>query len=111
MDAGDLVRTARLRHGLSQQALAFRAGTNQQAISRIERGLEEPTWSRVQGLLLAMGEELAVEARPLRHHQHPRDLAYVRTSSVDDRLEGAINVLEAAQDLRVSVADAQAKRR
>lgn len=102
-----MVRTVRVRHGLSQQALAFRAGTNQQAISRIERGLEEPTWSRLQGLLLAMGEELAVEARPLQHSQHPRDLAYARGSSLDDRLEGAINVLEAAQELRASVAGAQ----
>lgn len=111
MDVAELVRAARLRHGLSQRALAFRAGTTQQAISRIERGLEAPTWSRLRGLLLALGEELAVEARPLRHHQHPRDLAYARKASVDDRLEGAINVLEAAQELRASVAAARAARR
>jgi transcriptional regulator with XRE-family HTH domain len=111
MHVGELVRTTRLRHGLSQQAVAFRAGTNQQAISRIERGLEEPTWSRLRGLLLAMGEELVIEVRPLHHHQHPRDLAHARASSLDDRLEGAVNVLEAAQELRASVEGAQAARR
>jgi len=32
MDAAELVREVRERHGLSQAALAYRAGTNQQAI-------------------------------------------------------------------------------
>jgi DNA-binding XRE family transcriptional regulator len=40
---GELVREARLRHGLTQQELAARASTSQAAISRIEQDLVSPS--------------------------------------------------------------------
>ena len=62
--AGELVRELRARHGLSQAALAYRAGTTQQAISRIERGLVSPTAEMLARLAAACGEELVLNARP-----------------------------------------------
>ena len=61
----DIVRETRERRGLSQRRLAIRAATSQDAISRIERGAEAPTFERLAGLMLAMGVELSVEARPI----------------------------------------------
>jgi transcriptional regulator with XRE-family HTH domain len=56
-EVGVLLRAARVRHGLSQRRLALRAGTSQDAISRIERGAESPTFERLRELLLVMGEQ------------------------------------------------------
>ena len=39
---GELLRQARLRHELSQEQLAIRAGTTQSAIARIERDQVSP---------------------------------------------------------------------
>jgi transcriptional regulator with XRE-family HTH domain len=64
MNAADLVRELRERHGLSQAALAYRAGTTQQAISRIEQGLVSPTVDMLSRLVRACGEELVLDARP-----------------------------------------------
>ncbi|MGO9909079.1 MAG: helix-turn-helix domain-containing protein [Solirubrobacteraceae bacterium] len=64
MRAGELVRGLRERHGLSQAALAYRAGTTQQAISRIEQGKVSPTVDMLAHLAAACGEELVLEARP-----------------------------------------------
>jgi transcriptional regulator with XRE-family HTH domain len=41
--SGELVREARLRHGLTQQELAALASTSQAAISRIEQDLVSPS--------------------------------------------------------------------
>lgn len=58
MDAGQLIREARDRHGLSQTRLARRAGTSQAFISRIESGASSPTVDTLGRLLLVMGERL-----------------------------------------------------
>jgi transcriptional regulator with XRE-family HTH domain len=63
-DAADLVKAARARSGISQRRLALRAGTSQDAISRIERGVESPGVERLRRLLLAMGEDLKLVAEP-----------------------------------------------
>ncbi|MDQ3729066.1 MAG: helix-turn-helix domain-containing protein, partial [Actinomycetota bacterium] len=52
-------------NGLSQRRLALRAGTSQDAISRIERGVESPTLRRLGELLLVMGERPALGSEPL----------------------------------------------
>jgi transcriptional regulator with XRE-family HTH domain len=59
-----LLREARLRNGLSQRRLALRARTSQDAISRIERGLESPTIERLSRLLMVLGESLELAAAP-----------------------------------------------
>jgi uncharacterized protein len=63
MNAGELVHELRERHGLSQAALAYRAGTTQQAISRIEQGKVSPTIDMLARLAAACGEELVLAAR------------------------------------------------
>lgn len=63
---GALLRQARLRHGISQRRLALRAGTSQDAISRIERGVEQPTVERLESLLSALGERLRLAVGPPR---------------------------------------------
>ena len=63
-DAGILIREARERHALSQQALARRAGTTQKHISRIERGESSPSLATLARLLAAMGERLELHFVP-----------------------------------------------
>jgi transcriptional regulator with XRE-family HTH domain len=63
MTAGELLRTTRRRHGLTQRQLAIRARTSQAAISRIERDLVSPTVSTLAELLRLMNEELVLDAR------------------------------------------------
>ncbi|PZR67779.1 MAG: hypothetical protein DLM63_05690 [Solirubrobacterales bacterium] len=60
-----LLRDARRRQGLSQRRLALRAGTSQDAISRIERGVESPTVDRLARLLGVLGERVAIRAESL----------------------------------------------
>lgn len=60
---GRLLRDARLRHGVSQEQLAIRAGTTQSAISRIEKNRVSPTVSTLTELLHLLGEELLLEAK------------------------------------------------
>ncbi len=60
ISCGSLVREARIRHGLDQAELARRVGTEQPAISRIERNLVSPSLDTLNRLFEAMGETLAV---------------------------------------------------
>lgn len=63
--ASKLLSEARKRHGISQRALALRARTSQDAISRIERGVESPTLERLTHLLMLLGERLVLDVEPL----------------------------------------------
>ena len=65
MTAGELLRDARRRHGLTQRQLAIRARTSQAAISRIERGLVSPSIDTVAELLWLMNERLVLDAEPV----------------------------------------------
>lgn len=64
MSAGQLLREARRRHGLSQERLAIRAGTTQSAISRIERDRVSPSVDTLRELLHMLGEDLALTTEP-----------------------------------------------
>jgi transcriptional regulator with XRE-family HTH domain len=63
--AGQVLREARRRHGLTQAQLAARARTSQAAVSRIERDLVSPSVAMLARLLDLMGEELTIDARPI----------------------------------------------
>ncbi len=65
MTAGQLLRDARRRHGLTQRQLAARARTSQAAISRIERDVVSPSVSTLSELLWLMNEELMLGADPV----------------------------------------------
>jgi transcriptional regulator with XRE-family HTH domain len=62
LEPGRLLREARVRHGLSQERLAIRAGTTQSAISRIEQERGSPTVKTLAELLRLMGEDLVLKA-------------------------------------------------
>jgi len=58
---GKVLRQARSRAGLSQRALAERAGTSQPAIARYERGISTPSWKTLQRLAAACGRRVRLE--------------------------------------------------
>jgi transcriptional regulator with XRE-family HTH domain len=59
-DLSAVVRRLRAATGLSQRALAQRAGTSQPAIARYERGTATPSWQTLQRLAAACGRRLSV---------------------------------------------------
>jgi transcriptional regulator with XRE-family HTH domain len=61
LEPGKLLRDARIRHGLSQERLARRAGTTQSAISRIEKERVSPTVQTLAELLHLLGEDLVLK--------------------------------------------------
>jgi transcriptional regulator with XRE-family HTH domain len=63
--AGELLREARRRHGLTQRQLAARARTSQAAISRIERDVVSPSVATLAELLWLMNEELVLAGTPV----------------------------------------------
>jgi transcriptional regulator with XRE-family HTH domain len=89
-DLGSVLRTARERSGLSQRRLAVRAGTSQDAISRIERGVEAPTLERFEQLMLAMGHRLALKVEPLESRIPADELAVSAQLTPAERLREAI---------------------
>jgi transcriptional regulator with XRE-family HTH domain len=61
---GKLLREARIRHEVSQEQLAVRAGTTQSAISRIESGRISPSVKTLCELLHLLGEDLVLSTEP-----------------------------------------------
>jgi len=60
----------RLEAGLSQRALARASGVPQSEISRMERGLANPTWRTLEAVARASGMTLAFV--PLPKRERPR---------------------------------------
>jgi transcriptional regulator with XRE-family HTH domain len=60
----ELLFETRQTAGLSQRALARRAGTSQPAIARYERGAATPSWETMQRLVEACGRQLRLVAEP-----------------------------------------------
>jgi transcriptional regulator with XRE-family HTH domain len=84
MDAASLLRTARVRAGLSQRALAAAADTSQAAVAAIESGRKQPTVATLERLLHAAGTELVPAG--------PDQAALLRRSR---RLEDVLTLAEA----------------
>ncbi|MGE5282540.1 MAG: helix-turn-helix domain-containing protein [Chloroflexota bacterium] len=91
MKASELIRGARERHGLSQRRLALRAGTDQAAISRIERGETAPSIETVERLLAAMGERLSIRSEPLEREYDPLHMQATLERTPEERLRLAIS--------------------
>jgi len=89
-EIGELLRRARRQQGISQRRLALRAGTSQDAISRIERGVEAPTLERFAQLMLALGRQTVVQVEPLPGRMPTVELVAGPEQTADERLrEGA----------------------
>jgi transcriptional regulator with XRE-family HTH domain len=91
-----LLRQARTRAGLSQRALARRAGTAQSAIARIEAGQTSPTWDTLARLLAAADVELSAQLEPhLVVGSHMLDhVPSILRMTPEQRLEEVKNVTE-----------------
>lgn len=100
--AAELVRTARERRGLTQRRLALRAGTSQDAISRIERGAEEPSWERLRELLWVLGEEATIETAPVFARLGADELATARALTPTERLHEACSWNLVATQLEIA---------
>lgn len=89
-----LLREARRRAGLSQRALAARAGTVQSVIARIESGLTDPSSTTLKRLLAGAGFELRVELRvaPVSDSHMLADVKRILSLSPEERLEEVARV-------------------
>ncbi len=88
---GELIKSMRLRSGVSQRSLARRAGTTQASISRIEAGLEEPSYERFRAITQSLGYEPEVHIRPIAAHRaEPRRLYEERLRTPDERVAEGI---------------------
>ncbi|MEX2195774.1 MAG: helix-turn-helix transcriptional regulator [Thermoleophilaceae bacterium] len=106
-ELGELVRLARLRHGLSQRQLAVRVGTSQDAISRVERGRESPSFERFRELLLAMGEEPSLRTAALDCDLSDDDLRASLSLSPAERLRESASWNLVATRLEIAGAEAR----
>jgi transcriptional regulator with XRE-family HTH domain len=93
-DPGGLLRSARLRAGLSQRQLARRAETSQSLVSRVEQGLTSPTMATWIRLLNAAGFEPHVEIRPsvTRESHMLEDVARILSLTPEQRLLEVANL-------------------
>jgi transcriptional regulator with XRE-family HTH domain len=62
MEPSELLAAVRRRNGLSQRALARRAGTSQPVVSAYENGRRDPGFETLRRLVAAAGERLVVDA-------------------------------------------------
>jgi transcriptional regulator with XRE-family HTH domain len=108
MTPAELVKQLRTDHGLSQRELAYRAGTSQSAIARIEGGDEDITWKRLNSILAAMGDLPALDSRRLPSREAP-DLELNRAMSFEARLENGIRFSRFGSEMALAGAKARAE--
>ena len=109
MTPGELVKQLRTGHGLSQRELAYRAGTSQSAIARIEGGDEDITWKRLTSILAAMGDEPVLDSKRLTSRYELHDLMRDRAMSPEVRLGNGIRFNTFGSKLALAGAEARAK--
>lgn len=100
MTPGELIKSTRERHRLSQTRLARRAGTQQSAISRIEADEISPTIGTLSLLMHAMGERLEISPAPLERDYDPLHRKAAATRSPAERLALGISWNRMAGRLR-----------
>lgn len=86
MTAGELIRTTRIRSGLSQARLARRTGTHQSAISRLEADEISPGVETLDLLLRAMGERLEIAGGAAERDYDPAHRRATAERPPDERL-------------------------
>jgi transcriptional regulator with XRE-family HTH domain len=79
-----LVKEMREVAGLSQRALAVKAGTSQPAVARYERGVATPSWETLQRIAAACGRRLEIGVTPA---PDPHDVELAETLLGLDPLE------------------------
>lgn len=102
LNVGDVLRDAREQQGLSQRRLALRAGTSQDAISRIERGVEAPTLERFAQLLVALGRQPVLSVEPLEGPVAQGEIVASGGMSASERLREASSWNRVASKLAIA---------
>jgi DNA-binding XRE family transcriptional regulator len=105
---GELIKERRVQHGLSQRQLAYRAGTSQSAIARIESGDEDITWKRLRSVLSAMGDEPVLGSKRLASRYDLHDLMRDRAMSPGARLANGLSVNQFGSEVAMAGARARA---
>lgn len=100
-----MVRDVRIRRGLTQRRLALRAGTSQDAVSRIERGEEAPSWARFCELLLVMGVRAELS---LDEDRRSDGVAAARALTPSERLRESCSWNLMATTVEIAGAEARA---
>ncbi|HSZ06044.1 MAG TPA: helix-turn-helix transcriptional regulator [Solirubrobacteraceae bacterium] len=90
MGPGTLIRATRERHGLTQAQLALRAGTSQNAVSRVERDEISSSLDTIQRLLAAMGERLELNVRRIDEDVDTDHLADSVAQTMSERVERSL---------------------
>ena len=106
-----LVKDLRTKHGLSQRELAYRAGTIQSAIARIEAGKEDVTWGRLCSVLAAMGDQPVLTSTRLPSRYETTDLMRDRAMTPEARLATGIGLNRFGSQLAIAGAKARAAAR
>lgn len=108
---GGLIKELRARHALSQRELAYRVGTSQSAIARIEAGDEDVTWTRLRSILSAMGEEPVLGRRRLASRYDFDDLVRERAMPPAERLAAGLDLNRFASEVALAGARARSHAR
>ncbi|HXB16396.1 MAG TPA: helix-turn-helix transcriptional regulator [Solirubrobacteraceae bacterium] len=66
---GEALRGLRDRQGLTQEALASRAGITTGTYARLELGQSDPSWSTLRAVAKALGVTLSQLARAVEAHE------------------------------------------
>jgi transcriptional regulator with XRE-family HTH domain len=109
MTPGKLIRGRRTAHGLSQRELAYRAGTSQSAVARIENGDEDVTWKRLRSILIAMGDEPVLSSQRLTSRYDVNDLMRDRAMSPEARLASGVNFNRLGSEIALAGVKAKAR--
>jgi transcriptional regulator with XRE-family HTH domain len=105
----ELVKELRAENGLTQRELAYRAGTSQAAIARIESGAEDLTWTRLRSILAAMGEEPLLGRKRLASRYDFDDLMLDRAMSPEARLANGLSLSRFGSEVALAGAAARAR--
>jgi transcriptional regulator with XRE-family HTH domain len=106
---GELIKQLRTGHSLSQRELAYRAGTSQSAIARIEAGDEDITWTRLRSILAAMGDQPVLDSKRIPSRYDVHDLMRDRGRSPEARLADAVSFNRFGSEMALAGARARAK--
>lgn len=109
MTPGELIRTTRIRRGLSQQRLARRAGTRQSAISRLEADEISPGVETLDLLMRAMGEHLELTGSASERDYDPAHRRATAERSPAERLALGISWNRMAGRLAAAGQEARAR--
>jgi transcriptional regulator with XRE-family HTH domain len=91
--AGELLRSAREIAGMSQAAVARRAGTSQATLSAYEHGRKDPRAATLLRLLAACGVRVSLEPPPATIREHLRSTGWQRTGPVPTAAHAASRIL------------------